>query len=218
MFWRLLPYATAGIAADRIVVLDIRQDRYFIVPPAISPTMIDWLHASVPAAPPQAVVQLLQRSGVIRAQDAEPGPPTRFEIRIPTTLESDQPAPELGHLDALRVAGIVLFTWCGLRFTPLQTLLQRQQSRNQIRPATQIDPITLSRSFLRARHVIALERHCLLDSLALMHWLTSRGASAQLIFGVSTTPFAAHCWVQTDTEILNDSFDRVSRYTPILAQ
>jgi hypothetical protein len=37
------------------------------------------------------------------------------------------------------------------------------------------------------------------------------------VFGVMATPFAAHCWIQDDQAILNDHYDRVSRFAPIFA-
>ena len=75
--------------------------------------------------------------------------------------------------------------------------------------------IALARRFAEAHlHLPGLAR-CLPRSLALIDFLDRRGATAQLIFGVRTHPFEAHCWVQSGDVILNDTVSRASWYTPI---
>jgi len=58
---------------------------------------------------------------------------------------------------------------------------------------------------------------CLFDSLALLDFLGSYGLFPMWVFGVQSEPFAAHCWVQEDGVLLNDTIERVNRYTPIMA-
>lgn len=72
-------------------------------------------------------------------------------------------------------------------------------------------------AFAGSRSLAPFARNCLLDSLALDRWLTARGLAAMLVFGVKLDPFEAHCWLQVRNAILNDSYDHVSRFTPILA-
>jgi hypothetical protein len=36
------------------------------------------------------------------------------------------------------------------------------------------------------------------------------------VFGVQTRPFAAHCWLQHENIVLNDTVEHVTRYTPIM--
>jgi len=58
---------------------------------------------------------------------------------------------------------------------------------------------------------------CLYDSLALVEFLAAHGLFPTLVFGVRDDPFYAHCWVQHGTTVLNDYFDRVGSYVPIMA-
>jgi hypothetical protein len=58
---------------------------------------------------------------------------------------------------------------------------------------------------------------CLFDSLALLHFLAYYKLFPQWIFGVQTSPFAAHCWLQHRDVILNDCVDHARMFTPILA-
>lgn len=45
---------------------------------------------------------------------------------------------------------------------------------------------------------------CLFDSLALSHFLIGQGVCSDLVFGVRSRPFSAHCWVEVDGVILDD--------------
>lgn len=45
---------------------------------------------------------------------------------------------------------------------------------------------------------------CLFDSLALSRFLINRGLRSDLVFGVRSRPFSAHCWVEVDGVILDD--------------
>jgi hypothetical protein len=58
---------------------------------------------------------------------------------------------------------------------------------------------------------------CLFDALSLTNFLARYGIFATWVFGVQTGPFAAHCWVQHDDVVLNDTPENVRRYAPILA-
>jgi hypothetical protein len=61
-------------------------------------------------------------------------------------------------------------------------------------------------------------RHrCLFDSLALVEFLASYRIFPQWVFGVRMEPFGAHCWVQENAWVLNDTVENVQAYTPIMA-
>src|SRR5262249_33308461 len=46
---------------------------------------------------------------------------------------------------------------------------------------------------------------CLFDALALGNYLARYGIFATWVFGVQTGPFAAHCWLQHEGVVLNDT-------------
>jgi hypothetical protein len=69
--------------------------------------------------------------------------------------------------------------------------------------------------FISARRLVPVKPNCLLDSVALLRWLGDAAASASLVFGVKLAPFAAHCWVQSDTALLDDVSDNVARFVPV---
>jgi hypothetical protein len=57
---------------------------------------------------------------------------------------------------------------------------------------------------------------CLFDSLALIHFLAGFRLYPDWVFGVKADPFEAHCWVQSDRIVLNDTVGRVSGFSPIM--
>jgi hypothetical protein len=58
---------------------------------------------------------------------------------------------------------------------------------------------------------------CLFDSLALSEFLSLYRIFPDWVFGVTTNPFAAHCWLQQDAVVINDSPEHVRRFTPIMS-
>lgn len=59
---------------------------------------------------------------------------------------------------------------------------------------------------------------CLLRSFLLLRLLRRQGHDAMWVFGVTTWPFAAHCWLQVEDLVLDDELDRVATYTPIMVR
>ncbi len=57
---------------------------------------------------------------------------------------------------------------------------------------------------------------CLFDSLALLGFLSLHGVYPRWTFGVMADPFQAHCWLQEESVLFNDTLARVSAYTPIM--
>lgn len=57
---------------------------------------------------------------------------------------------------------------------------------------------------------------CLYDALALLEFLARRMLYPDWVFGVQTKPFGAHCWLQVGTQLLNESTEYATRFTPIM--
>lgn len=57
---------------------------------------------------------------------------------------------------------------------------------------------------------------CLVRSLAMFATLSRRGIESKLVIGVRTSPFAAHCWIQRGSVVINDVVEHVRNFTPIL--
>ena len=56
---------------------------------------------------------------------------------------------------------------------------------------------------------------CLFRSRLLLAFLHRSGLNATWVFGVRTWPFEAHCWLQVQDLVLDDTVDNVRGFTPI---
>lgn len=74
----------------------------------------------------------------------------------------------------------------------------------------------LAAQFARTAHLTQAHDRCLPRSLALARYALARGWPVDLVMGVHLRPFAAHCWVQAGTDLLNDRLDNIRPFSPIL--
>lgn len=160
---------------------------------------------------------MLMRARIIRDGDVAPTNALKQRISIPDALVDLETRRDT-FVRPIRVARAVAATWLRLRVFPFYSIINRRMMRTPLQVATEAKVARGEAAiFERSRRIVPIARNCLLDSLALDGWLAHRGFGSHLIFGVASRPFAAHCWLQTGDAILNDSYDNVSRFTPILA-
>ncbi|MCW3847918.1 lasso peptide biosynthesis B2 protein [Sphingomonas sp. LB-2] len=217
MFWQILPHATACVAAHRLFLLDARQDRYFQVPPAPAEQMCGWLERNHACAPPAPVLATLVRSKIFRPGDREPTNALKERVAVPDGIATFE-RRQVAQPRSFRIARTVAGTWLRLRTLSLNSILSGLRTRGPLPVRGHLDAtLAEAGAFERGRGAVPIARNCLLDSLALDGWLARRGLGSQLVFGITPEPFSAHCWLQTPEAILNDSFDHVSSFTPILA-
>lgn len=62
----------------------------------------------------------------------------------------------------------------------------------------------------------SVEGACRFHSIALLKYLIAARIPADWVFGVRLSPFAAHCWVEWNSTVLNDDIDHVREFHPIL--
>lgn len=72
-------------------------------------------------------------------------------------------------------------------------------------------------AFEYVERVAVWKDRCLLRSIGLQHLLARNGYESTLVFGVRLHPFEAHCWLQDDDLILNDTVELVGPFKPIRA-
>jgi hypothetical protein len=68
----------------------------------------------------------------------------------------------------------------------------------------------------RVRLFIPTPRRCLPASLITAVFLARRGVTTQIVFGVRSYPFEAHCWVEYDGFVVDDDLDKVCAFLPIV--
>ena len=64
--------------------------------------------------------------------------------------------------------------------------------------------------------LVSSETRCLARSIAMARTLLTEGNNFELILGVRSGPFGAHCWLAQGDVVLNDRLDKVRDFTPIL--
>jgi hypothetical protein len=130
--------------------------------------------------------------------------------------------PSLGVRDVARFAAATIAAWLAFRSRPLDRLVRRV-SRRRAKRGVRAGPFDRARAtrcaavYERLRPLAFTARDaCLFESLAFVEFAARYGLYPLWVFGVQTTPFAAHCWVQHGSLVLNDSAENAAAYTPIL--
>lgn len=215
MAWQLAPYVSFCIASEAALFLDVRHDRYLALPAGMTPSFREWLERGCPSDLTPEATALLIEANLLETSDAA-APIQAVEMAVPTRSlpRASVPPTPLAALSAWFGA------YCSLRRT--RRLLETTglpgliAAAKAARPDDPSPPQLLASRFQFARGPRALEGDCLPASFAMLDFLHRRGSDARAVFGVIANPFRAHCWLQSETEILNDDADHVSAFTPIL--
>ena len=107
----------------------------------------------------------------------------------------------------------------GIRMLGLKAVVAQRRTRKAAGRAGAGPPISverIARAHLRVDGILGGADQCLLRSIALVDHLARHGHFPQLVIGVRTGAFSAHCWVQQGPILLNDEVDRVQLFTPIM--
>jgi len=222
--------------ADRYyVILNLADDKYFCIGREALDALKPWLHLSVDEArgatessaeaaePSAGLLGDLVRNRIITSNvaDAVQGP--RGSLLAPT---SSLQLPEATLSLAFAKHGAAFFSAASsankwLRTLPLRETVRRvaqaaQRSAARDRFDYQKARTTVA-AFNRLRPLYNRAYLCLFDSLALLLFLAKYLLFPRWTFAVQSEPFAAHCWVQEEGVVLNDTVERVQPYTPILS-
>ncbi|KHL54588.1 lasso peptide biosynthesis B2 protein [Xanthomonas cannabis] len=205
---------------ERLVFLDVGNDRYFRLPEALEHSLLTYL-AQDPVSDLE-INDLVERGLLVERSRATADPQTSVMPVARSAMEMPIPARRPQLLEKLEVLALVLSTRLVLKRNPLGRVLgslsAAAQGRGmQQRPLAELEQrLTDAASvFRRARVWVPVEMRCLLDSVALARFLRRRQLDAQVVFGVALDPFSAHCWVQTGDLVLNDTVGNVHAHTPI---
>lgn len=208
-----------------LIFLDVAQDRYFKLTGALEKAMRRFLaHENV--AP--TLMESLATARILVETPNQKAGAARANIRRPTYSALEQPATiKIQRIDMtiiIEVMAIVWLTRHQLKTRTLKTNLDKASAYRDRKTvahedatpaATESKLLEASGEFACARRYVPIEPTCLLDSLSLLRFLSRRGLPANIVFGVAPEPFAAHCWVQTDDIVLNETFSDANAHTPI---
>lgn len=201
-----------------LIFLDIQNDRYFKLSGALEHAFLAYLENS-PNTDISALVE--RRILTIAPRNEMDVHPKAITEPAHSALEPLPPAPQLNASTVLDVIRIVCSTQVQLKTRKLGALLSALVAYRGRRA-----PDTLSIAlyphlrasaaiFRRARCYAPIETCCLLDSVSMVRFLARRGLYTNLVFGVASDPFSAHCWVQSGDLVLNDTIGNVYAHAPI---
>lgn len=228
---------------EYVVVLDLKQDRYFALEAAktrpLGGALPGWpvIPAADGATLPQAAVEevaapLVRRGWLLETSAGSGASGALCKDATPVTA----PRPETELVRQTGVSGgarlglrtIIAFVVASvlakfvLRFWRFERVIRRVAER-KARRADPAQPLDLEQArqlvdaFDRMRVFLFSSREeCLHDSLAVVEFLARHGLFPTWVFGVRARPFVAHCWVQHEGTVFNDTVEHVTTYVPIM--
>ena len=214
---QLRSHVSFAIVNGRAVFLDILRDRYFALDPEAEAAFARACAGAMPGRQDPAFARLVATE--LFTLGPEPDPPVPAKVEIPLKgLERAGGRSRLHLLDLPEIWWFLSRSRRALKSRLLNEIIgavdkARGKATMPVGAATTAE---LAQRFREARALVGIEPSCLQDSLALGLWLARRSARPTIVFGVKLDPFGAHCWVQTDSAILNDAPDVVAEFTPIL--
>jgi Transglutaminase-like superfamily len=222
------------------VLLDVKRDVYLGVSEceghAIASHIHGWSdllseHSLAPGSDSTPVLEEMISTGMLTSE-AHVG---KAAVRAPACIPADsslsseysEACPKISPSDALSFCKAVAIAAHLLRngLEPaVNRVVQRRRLNDALDPSDDADVshvIELIRLrtdiFARLRPFLFTSRNnCLFEALAMSEFLADCGIYPRWIFGVTTDPFAAHCWLQQGNVAITDAVENTSRYTPIM--
>ncbi|WP_159831433.1 lasso peptide biosynthesis B2 protein [Novosphingobium sp. TCA1] len=199
--------------------LDLAADRYFCLSPRLEAAFRSILSDAGDAQRTDDAAPLLL-SGLLAEV---PGPTAVAPCLLPSRARTsflDAPREAARPLAIGMLAVRISLARFALRIGRLHRMISGlSECKAAIRDTRKIDEAAmrdLASQFARTARLTQAHDRCLPRSLALARYALARGWPVDLVMGVHLRPFAAHCWVQAGTDLLNDRLDNVRPFTPIL--
>jgi len=243
--YRLAPHVRQCWTGDYAILLDLRRGEYFGVSCedalVLANSVGDFLpslsnpsghHAYLAPSEMQLIAELIDKGLLTtdcclrnRTPSQQHWPPRRELIR---EYEKVTPQTKSGHLLRFMFAAVTakcLLRWRTLEYAVarshrrrLRALVASESSDDQGQLQWELEQLRQHVSSFRRFAPLFLNsiNACLLLSFVLIEYLATYRLYPAWIFGVTTAPFAAHCWVQHHDTVLNDSPEFVSQFQSIL--
>lgn len=206
------------------IFLDVRGDRYFMLPTIMEHTFAAYIDGRESSA--MTLHALREREILVPAEHSDricQTPPAEVATRSATEEQTrHKRVPARAYFEVL---AIVFKIRRRLRNGGFYELLNDLVVRRKRNPVPAVAPsyesieasvVAAADQFRSARRWVPVGTTCLIDSLSLATYLANRNLPGDLVFGVALSPFAAHCWVQFHHIVLNETVTGAAAHTPIL--
>jgi hypothetical protein len=225
------------IRDDDLVLLDLASDQYLALRAAqtigLSSMIEGWpvkrsergREMQTSYADLQALANELFRRGILTADitSGKNGAPVSVFAALAELTADNAGRRSLRTADVIALVASSISAALSLRYRPLKCVIDQVEHRKRQRAERSISVdgevfgrLIAAHGYLRP-FLFSTRNSCLFECLVLMNFFARYDLFPTWVFGVHTHPFAAHCWIQSDGLVLNDTVDHVSRYTPIMA-
>lgn len=211
--WRTGVHAVA--VEDDLVLLDEAADAYLCLLGG-GLVVASGREGGLVFTPPQAADDLLA-GGLVESRD--PTEPSPAPPDAPTTRLARPPAVRVRLSEALIFAALGWRASRAVKRWPMQRLLVTLHGERSGGP-----PVRGGRTLAEACAVFdrliawgPFDGACFFRSVLRRRFLMTLGHHADLVIGVRTWPFRAHCWLQVGPTALDDWPERLAAYRPILS-
>lgn len=208
------------------VILDVRADRY----QRLSPRQGAWLEALVSGTPrctaDPALLKFsrhLVERGILTAEASRARTQNTSRAAEPNPSRDgpwrERMAPDPGDL-APMIRAFLRCLWIertGVFSGQVDACRSWRRTGPARQPAAEDEVRRLAARF----HALTpfffdTQDACRFRSFCLIRFLSLHGIPSDWVFGVRTSPFGAHCWVEWQGIVLNDHADTVGEYVPIM--
>lgn len=217
------------LADEHIVFLDLKDDKYFYLPPEVAKynkPLIDRRAIYVPIhiAEEQLkdTIDDLVRAGVFVPDYSAAEPP---DVWLPAPEQEFSEAildgrPTINWHWSLIFFKAFLLAIIGIKIRGIHGITKHLSSFNTKNNGSVVDVERLEKavSYFRYIRVVFYTAHkeCFFDCIVMMYFLRMIGFRANWVFGVTMKPFTAHCWVQLDDIVLSDYVEKVFPFHAIM--
>lgn len=206
------------IVRDHAVFLDVRANRYFALSPALDDAFRSAVEPTRGNALSPSLTDRLIAMDILRPADGRAQPAGLLELPEPAIAFDDRGAKDATIAATAALAARYFGTLIEVRARPFGRIIESRERKAPERDDA--SNLALAEPVLAAMRcadrILSPSRRCLPRSIAIFDALVAAGFRPNLVIGVSHLGFAAHCWLQHGSVVLNDDPDNVRRYAPIL--
>ncbi len=209
----LSPNIFAVAISSDLVLLDVATDRYLALPGSVSTgdaaTAVK-VHPVISILDQAA--QVLFDAGLLTDRPNRDVQHLKSPVRsLPRLGSSSTTRPRAVDLLHLGVA-LIEAAW---RFRSGMPLRGYASTRRRSDPLPEGRVAGLVERYRTMKLFVPTPRRCLPDAVVGALFLRRLGLDVEVVFGVRSHPFEAHCWLERDGTVLDDQLERVSGYAPI---
>lgn len=213
MSWMLAPGVGYCETGGELVFLDLARDRYFAMR-GDDRAAFDRLRSGA-FNDSDAMTGLVKTGLLVRSDGSRGLDPASVTVPARDLSAADDSFSLTGGVSAA-----LALAWARRAMRPARiaaTISELSKAKCRVGGEAAEEKAThLAARYAASRWIVPISPRCLVDALALDRILLRRGLAATLVFGVRTSPFAAHSWLQIPETILTGTAAEARNFTPIL--